>query len=71
MLNLEKHLNEIASAQYLGERKELMVSMIMESHAKETTKTKALMQVSQMTNPDKVLQFAYNYALSGEGHKVV
>jgi len=34
MLNLTDHLNKVRDAGSLGERKEAMVTMIVESHAK-------------------------------------
>ena len=71
MLNLTEHLNNVRDAGSLGERKEAMVTMIIESHAKADTKTKAMQKVANETNPDRLLSFAYNYAMSGEGLKVV
>jgi hypothetical protein len=71
MLNLTDHLNKVRDAGSLGERKEAMVTMIVESHAKAETKSKAMQKVANETNPDRLLAFAYNYAMSGEGLKVV
>jgi len=48
-----------------------MVEMINDSHAKAITKQKALAQVEYINNENKLLSFAYNYAMSGEGLKVV
>ena len=53
MLNLTDHLNKVRDAGSLGERKEAMVTMIIESHAKEETKTKAMQKVANETNPDR------------------
>ena len=62
MLNLENNLKKINEA---------MVEMINDSHAKAITKQKALAQVEYINNENKLLSFAYNYAMSGEGLKVV
>ena len=55
----------------LEAKKEAMVEMINDSHAKAITKQKALAQVEYINNENKLLSFAYNYAMSGEGLKVV
>lgn len=71
MLNLETNLKKINEANGLEAKKEAMVEMINESHAKAITKQKALAQVDYISNENKLLSFAYNYAMSGEGLKVV
>lgn len=71
MLNLTDHLEKIRDAESFGEKKEAMLTMIDESHAKEITKAKALAYVENETNPDRLLRYAYNYAMSGEGLKVL
>ena len=71
MLNLENNLKKINEAIGLEAKKEAMVEMINDSHAKAITKQKALAQVEYINNENKLLSFAYNYAMSGEGLKVV
>ena len=71
MLNLESNLKKINEATGLEAKKEAMVEMINDSHAKAITKQKALAQVEYINNENKLLSFAYNYAMSGEGLKVV
>jgi|TARA_R100000426_G_scaffold80127_1_gene57887 hypothetical protein len=71
MLNLENNLKKINEATGLEAKKEAMVEMINDSHAKAITKQKALAQVEYINNENKLLSFAYNYAMSGEGLKVV
>ena len=71
MLNLENNLKKINEATGLEAKKEAMVEMINDSHAKAVTKQKALAQVEYINNENKLLSFAYNYAMSGEGLKVV
>ena len=71
MLNLENNLKKINEATGLEAKKEAMVEMINDSHAKAITKQKALAQVEYINNENKLRSFAYNYAMSGEGLKVV
>ena len=71
MLNLENNLKKINEATGLEAKKEAMVEMINDSHAKAITKQKALAQVEYINNENKLLSFDYNYAMSGEGLKVV
>ena len=66
MLNLENNLKKINEATGLEAKKEAMVEMINDSHAKAITKQKALAQVEYINNENKLLSFAYNYAMSGE-----
>ena len=71
MLNLEPNLKKNNEANGLDAKKEVMVDMINESHAKAITKLISLTTVNYINNETKLLSFAYNYAMSGEGLKVV
>jgi|TARA_R110000822_G_scaffold3972_1_gene16948 hypothetical protein len=71
MLQLDRYLKEIDAANSLDDKKIALVEMIDASHAKAETKRKALIIANALTNPTKVLQYAYNYALSGEGNSVI
>ena len=71
MLNLESNLKKINAANGLEAKKEVMIEMINESHAKAITKQRALTTVNYINSETKLLSFAYNYAMSGEGLKVV
>jgi hypothetical protein len=70
MLQLDKYLKDIDAATSLDAKKEALVEMINASHAKAETKRKALIIADTLSHPTKVLQYAYNFALSGEGMAV-
>jgi len=68
---LDQYLEVIKQAEGLDAKKEAMIEMINQSHAKARTKQKALNYVQYVSNENRLLAFAYNFALSGEGYKVI
>lgn len=69
MKNLETELKSVWSATDLPSKVAAMTSLINESHAKKTTKEKALRDITRMS-AKQLDKFAVNYMMSGEGMAV-
>lgn len=69
MKNLEVFVKAVWNATTPATKREAMVELINNSHAKAETKRKALEQVDRLSM-GKMDKFAVNYMMSGEGLSV-
>lgn len=70
MKNLTTEIQAVYSAKDFQSKKQAMLSLIENSHAKKETKIKARLALDICRSPYSIDKFATNYMLSGEGLKI-
>ncbi len=70
MKNLTDYVTAVWTAKTLNEKRDAVKSLIEASHAKKETKAKYLTNIQNLSS-NKLDQFAVNFAMSGEGIKVI
>jgi len=68
--NLTTEIQAVYSAKDFQSKKQAMLELIENSHAKKETKIKARLGLDLMRSPYQIDKFATNYMLSGEGLKI-
>lgn len=70
MKNLTDFVTAVWTAKNLEEKRAAVKVLIEESHAKKETKAKYINSIQNLSS-NKLDQFAVNFAMSGEGIKVI
>lgn len=70
MKNLTDFVNAVWAAKNVDEKRLAVKNLIEASHAKKETKMKYLNSIRNLSS-NKLDQFAVNFAMSGEGIKVI
>lgn len=68
--DLTTHLQAVFVATGLDNKKNAVLELIENSHAKKETKKLRSYQASVLNSENKIDKFATNYVMSGEGMKV-
>lgn len=70
MINLNAYVERIWQCETEEEKRNVFVEMVKASHATATKKSQTLLQIQSLDN-DKLDSLAINYAMAGDGLKVI
>lgn len=71
MRNLDEYVKSVFSASTLQGKKDAFIELVNNSHAKDSTKKKAVSAVMRANSMTRIDSFAFNFAEMGEGNGVI